>query len=597
MGNKDVQSQVVSIKTLFAEKFDVDFYQREYVWQTKQLEDLVNDLSMEFLRNWTNGDKTEKVRTYDPYYMGEVVLSIKPSGRNAIIDGQQRITTFTLLLIHLTQHYKNIVGFPKADIDQLIYSDDFGFKCFNLEIEERKECMLALYENGGYTVQPDESISVHNLVERYTEIANCWNDNINADNIAHFAYYLKEKVVFSKVWTNSDDFAYVIFETMNDRGLSLTQIEMIRSYILANIDTKMRAQAVIEFDSVVKRLVNIKLSSKSKAEFDFFKIYFRGHYAEDLSQSKNTTSDFTRIGNEFHRWLRDNSESIGLNNSNDYIEFLHQITYYAKVYERINAITHERKSDEFFYLVVNYDYGFTLQPALILSAINYKDDENTVTEKIKLVSRYLTKILTWRVWNHWVISQSALEASIYELCKMIRRKSVNEIETILINHTTEPLILKNAPILNQQNRNKIKVLLSLITEIVAVNSNESNYMLNKKDIEVEHIWSDHFNEHTREFSNESEFSATRNNIGDLLLLPKSFNASYGDDSFSLKVSHYYGQNILAQSLNETKYSKSPGFKRFITNNNLPFKSYTEFNRSDIIERAELYKKILEWNWQ
>ena len=39
---KTVDSLVVPLKTLFAEKFDVDFYQREYVWQRKNIEDLVS---------------------------------------------------------------------------------------------------------------------------------------------------------------------------------------------------------------------------------------------------------------------------------------------------------------------------------------------------------------------------------------------------------------------------------------------------------------------------------------------------------------------------------------------------------------------------
>ena len=88
---------------------------------------------------------------------------------------------------------------------------------FNLEIDERKACMLSLYQNGSYTVKNEDPVSVVNLVERYEDIEECWNDQITQKNIVSFAYWLKEKVVFSKVWTNNDEFAYVIFETMNDR--------------------------------------------------------------------------------------------------------------------------------------------------------------------------------------------------------------------------------------------------------------------------------------------------------------------------------------------------------------------------------------------
>lgn len=597
MAQKMVDSKAYNLSILFSDKFDVDFYQREYVWMRKQLEDLISDLSSEFLKNWTQGDSLQKVEDYDPYFMGEIVLSTQEGKRSSIIDGQQRITTFTLLLIYILKTYGDLPKFPRSDIEKLIYSDYYGEPLFNLDIQERRECMLALYKTGMYDVKETDPISVHNIVDRYHDFSQCWDERIDESNAVAFAYWIKEKVIFSKVWTNSDDFAYVIFETMNDRGLSLTQVEMLRSYLLANIEANKRELSMKEFDAVVKRLVNIKLSSKSKAEFEFFKMYFRGHLAEDLSQSKNSNSDFTRIGKEFHRWIRDNSVRIGLNSSSDYVNFISKISYFASIYSRINDILQSRNSSDYLYLIVNNDYGFTLQPALILAAVKYGDSQDTVTEKIKIVSKYVTKILSWRVWNHWMISQSSLEAPIYDLCKKIRDMDVLSLKSFLASDPVDLPKLENSPTLNQQNKSKLKVLISLITEIVACNSGTPDYMLNKKDIEVEHIWANHFSDHTDEFNDETEFSASRNNIGDLLVLPKSFNSSYGDDPFESKVVQYFEQNILAQSLNSNKYQNNPGFIGFIKTSNLPFKSYAVFKKDSIIERAELYKQILIWNWK
>ena len=75
MPQKEVHSTAFPLKVIFTDKFDVDFYQRQYVWERKHLEDLVTDLSNEFLKNWNEGDGIEKVRGYDPYFMGEIVLS------------------------------------------------------------------------------------------------------------------------------------------------------------------------------------------------------------------------------------------------------------------------------------------------------------------------------------------------------------------------------------------------------------------------------------------------------------------------------------------------------------------------------------------
>lgn len=150
-----------------------------------------------------------------------------------------------------------------------------------------------------------------------------------------------------------------------------------------------------------------------------------------------------------------------------------------------------------------------------------------------------------------------------------------------------------SPHLNQQNNAKLKVMLALITEVVARGSGTSDYMLNKKEIEVEHIWADHYEQHTDEFDNENDFAIARNSIGDLLLLPKSFNASYNDSTYDVKVKQYFSQNILAQSLNAQKYVNNPGFVKFKNENNLPFKPYDKFTKEAINERTDLYRMILE----
>lgn len=591
-----VESKAFSLKALFADKFTVDFYQREYVWTRKQIEDLIMDLSTEFLKQWEPGHVVKDVSGYDPYFMGEIVLSTKNGEKSAVIDGQQRITTLTLLLIYLQRNYAKLPMFPKA-IDSLIYSDSYGEYCFNLDIPERRDCMLALYQNGEYTPPEDAAPSIVNLVNRYSDIADCWDKRIDENNVIPFIYWIMEKVIFSKVWTNSDEFAYVIFETMNDRGLSLTQIEMLRSYLLANIDADARPKAMDKFDRLIRELSQIKLSSKSKAEFEFFKMYLRGHYAEDLSQSKTYSSDFTRIGKEFHRWVSDNAKQLGLVKSADYVAFIDRIEYFARVYQKINTMIQARNTQNNLYLIVNSDYGFTMQPAVIMSAVQYGDSESEINEKIRIVSKYLTKVLTFRVWNHWQISQSALEARSYELCKAIRGMDCKALKAHLDTDPLQAPPLEGTPTLNQQNRWRLTVLLSLITEIVAVNSNQPDYPLNHPNIEIEHIWADHFEQHTDEIQDRAEFVTVRNSIGDLLVLPKSFNASYGDDPYDLKVQHYIEQNILAQTLHPNKYSNNPGFMAYTSRTGIPFRAYASFTRESISERTGLYRAVLMEHWK
>ena len=114
--------------------------------------------------------------------------------------------------------------------------------------------------------------------------------------------------------------------------------------------------------------------------------------------------------------------------------------------------------------------------------------------------------------------------------------------------------------------------------------------------EVEHIWANHAERHRDEFPHPADFAEYRNRIGGLLLLPKSFNQSYGDRTSSRKREHYYGQNLLAQSLHEKAYELDPGFRRFVERSQLPFKAHPEFKVDDLNARQELYVKLAEQIW-
>ena len=105
-------------------KYSIHYYQREYMWQQKQIEELIDDLTSEFLIYYNKGDDRLSVINYGAYFMGSIVLA----GReNAIIDGQQRFTSLTLLLMYLHNRLK-VINEPYSVIDQMIYSESFGKK-------------------------------------------------------------------------------------------------------------------------------------------------------------------------------------------------------------------------------------------------------------------------------------------------------------------------------------------------------------------------------------------------------------------------------------------------------------------------------------
>ena len=111
-------------------KYTVNYYQREYRWQRRQIEELINDLTTEFLRNYKFGHDRDKVSDYDIYFMGSIILV----GReNEIVDGQQRLSSLTLLLMYL----RNCLIKSKKNhptLEQIIYSEVRGKKSFNIDV-------------------------------------------------------------------------------------------------------------------------------------------------------------------------------------------------------------------------------------------------------------------------------------------------------------------------------------------------------------------------------------------------------------------------------------------------------------------------------
>ena len=131
-----------------------------------------------------------------------------------------------------------------------------------------------------------------------------------------------------------------------------------------------------------------------------------------------------------------------------------------------------------------------------------------------------------------------------------------------------------------QNKRFIHFLLARITKHIeqksGIASNFETYTSREidKPFQVEHIWSDEFEEHRDEFEQKSDFEEYRNRIGALLLLPEGFNQSYG----------------------ALPYEKNPSFLKYITDSKLPFKSHSSFKKRDIVQRQELYRKICEEIW-
>ncbi len=600
---REIRGEAKTIRQLLSgTHYAIDYYQREYKWQKKQVHELLDDFGNHFLEHFKTTDDRSAVADYGHYFLGSIILS-KKNGKVFIVDGQQRLTTLTLLLIYLRHRMPD--DEDKATLQELIFSKVHGRRAFNLSVDGRTACMEALFKDEAFDSN-GEPESIRNMCDRYADIQNLFPDEIAAEALPLYADWLIENVHLVEISSYSDDDAYVIFETMNDRGLSLSPLDMLKGFLLANIsDEKARLSA----NATWKRQI-AKLAELGKDEdADAFKSWLRSQYADSIRERKKGAQpmDFDRLGTEFHRWTHTNEKRIGLLKGSDFARFIEtNMAFYTNQYLRLRQAAKQYTSElPTVYYIARYE--FTLQYPVLLSPLTTDDSEQTILRKLRVTSAFLDIWLARRLWNFRLIAYSTMQYAMFLVMRDIRRCTVEQLVDKLTKHldSVEETFSSNDRLrMHQQNRYFIHHLLARITDFVEVGSGQpsrfAEFVAEGKDrYEVEHIWANHPERHKDEFQHPADFDEYRNRIGGLLLLPKKFNASYGDLTYAKKLPHYLkqnGPNMLARSLHPESYTHNPGFVKFGKQTGLKFKAHEEFKKNDLDARQDLYRRIAEVVW-
>ena len=592
-------------KLLKEQKFTIDYFQREYRWQEKHIKLLVEDLTTTFLKSYNTEHKRPEVANYQSYYLGPVVFSISPeTGKKSIIDGQQRITSITLLLIYL--NHLQSASTQKVSIGELIFSEKYDEKSFNMSDEMREPCLKALFETGEYSINEEDDETIKNMVARYADIDDCFPEELMQQALPFFIDWFKENVVIVEITAYSDDNAYLIFETMNDRGLNLTPTEMLKGYILSRITDKKQRN---EINSIWKEEIQKLHSFDDNADQVFFQAWFRAKYAVTIRPGKadSEDKDFELIGSRFHNWFKDSHKSLfKLKTSDDFYTFFkNQFPFYVKWFIKIwNAENTLNTSMPHASFISHWGIAESLQNPLLLASIKFEDEEATIEQKVDFVSRYIETFTVRRAVNYKKFGASSIKYTMFNMIKLIRDNDTvtlgnnltNEVDRI--TETWEGILDFG---LHQMNGKFVKHLLSRICshldKLIGKDTTYATYHHpNGKQFEIEHIWANKFEQHRDEFEQLNDFQRWRNYIGALILLPQGTNQSFSSDKYEDKIEHYLKENTYAQTLHPMYYTRNPNFLKSHEIQNLEFKAHTEFKKNDITERQQLIKRICENIW-
>ncbi|MBX9703314.1 MAG: DUF262 domain-containing HNH endonuclease family protein [Silvanigrellaceae bacterium] len=608
-------------KDILTKLYALPFFQRAYKWEQKQLAELIEDFQRAFLENYQPTHSRKDVSRYSDYFIGSVIttesdVNSTDKERRLLIDGHQRLTSITLLLCFLQNCAKE-----EQEIDDLIKkyvcSLNYGERSFQIKAEnDRKIAMEKIISNEAqsFSATPNyENLedSAKNIIDRYLDIEQVIDENLKGELLPFFTDWITNKVFLIDIQSASEHQAHRIFVTMNDRGLHLSPLDMLKGNILAAIsDDKMRSDALASWETIVAKAIPYGREEMAT----FIKSLLRAKYALTIrDKTSGEAQDFELIGDQYHKWALSNT-NLNLNKSQDYFNFTTKtINKYFEIYKLI-LDNSEKFNQKYKHIYYNAKRNSTAQILPILSAISEVDTPQKIEEKISIISRYLDAYLTARQINKQEINYDSLKEPLFKLSKELRdqdTKKLNEIIEPLKKSALEEIKKVNTVTYGSHKTQTILFLLSRIADHLELESEYDSangfakYIDRKRSsytYDVEHILADKFDDHKHDssaggsFASKREFTELRNNIGNLILLPRSKNQSYNALPYNDKIQYYKLDNILSKSLCKKFYERNPKWKKFLTDSKLEIKSVDDFKKIDIEERSNLYAEIAKKIW-
>lgn len=243
MTEQMIKSDDMTLKRVFQDFYRVPDYQREYVWggvepsgqRGEQVEQFLQDIHMEF--------EAATAASAPEYFIGTIVVCPAADGVMDMIDGQQRTTTTFLVFCAVRDFLqKRQASVPDALQRQISDSttDWRGIETQRLRLDlqyDDAKGVLGQYANGeGHQAPTDGTRSIANIAYAYNTISEFLETEFkdDVDRLRRFYGYLTNKVKLIRIETPSVAKALKIFETINDRGVGLDAMDLLKNLLFMN---------------------------------------------------------------------------------------------------------------------------------------------------------------------------------------------------------------------------------------------------------------------------------------------------------------------------------------------------------------------------
>ena len=568
-----------SISSAFNDFYVVPDYQREYVWKDEQVEQLVSDLTEAF------EDDPNK-----SYFLGTIVTFAGGGNTFELIDGQQRLTTFFILLCAIKHIYKqnndNTGVFDNLIFSSTINADGETVNQYHLRLqyEDAGNCLELIEKNEPMPQNVTQSGGL--LFGAYKLLTNFLTEY---DKLKKFVGFLLNKTSFIRIETQDMTNALKIFETINQRGKGLDPMDLLKNMVFRQVNRDKFKELNMNWREITKTLEKI-----DEKPLRFLRYFIMANY--DTSDCK----DGILREDDIYNWLTKNNHQCQYEEA--------PFKFVQKMKENVEAYAEYRKPG-------NIDNGnihlknipllagssYKLHLMLMLAAANMNDEAKS---KFKGV---IESVVYYTVINK--IATNVTERTFVSWCSAIRDiKTIDDLNAfvtdsvmpIVTSWKTDNEINFLRLGLNSMQQYRIKFILGKITAYVdtlrlgeKVVGDLSAYT--QSAVEIEHIMPQTCNDISAYgFAVEDDYKAYLNRLGNLTLLENGINSSIHNDRFKEKSQEYKKSKFyLTIAISELIYQ---GQNTAITRTNKMLRAWSEWTKDSIDERQKMLYELSERIW-
>ena len=238
----DISPDKQNIDRVFSNTaYYIDFYQRDYRWTDEPVLRLLDDIFFKFTEQYERSSdldpSPEGITAHYPWYYLNTYVTNIVSGRTYVVDGQQRLTTLSLILVKLRHlavtHNSQLQGWIETKIgglqgfDRQFWMNHVGHKSTQQDLFDGKDVK---------DIDTSSGITAENMVKNYQTISAFINQKLtDKHSFETFTFYFLYRLVLINLAVEQTDVS-MVFEVINDRGVKLRPYEILKGKLLGQID-------------------------------------------------------------------------------------------------------------------------------------------------------------------------------------------------------------------------------------------------------------------------------------------------------------------------------------------------------------------------